>query len=161
MRRKNNAHKKKQTEYKKNLIEDLRLLLLEGKVTTQDDICAELQAKGHQVTQSKISRLIRKLDAIKSRNELGQIVYRLAWEPPPPTTTSQLSSLIIDVVANENIIIIDTSPGAAQLVARILDSHKSKIKMLGCIAGDDSILVAPTSVKTIKDSLREIKTLLF
>ena len=111
--------------------------------------------------QSKISRLIRKLDAIKSKNEFGQIVYRLGREPAPPTTTTQLSNLIIDVVANETIIIVNTSPGAAQLIARVLDYHKDKIQIIGTIAGDDSIFIAPASIKMINDSLREIKNLLF
>ena len=114
---------------KTNLLDDLRQLLLEGKVTTQEDICIALEAKGHQVNQSKISRLIHKLNAIKSKNELGQIVYRLAREPAPPTTSSQLSSLIIDIIANETTIIVNTSPGAAQLVARLLDYHKNKIQI--------------------------------
>lgn len=144
-----------------SLSEDLRLLLLEGKVTKQDDICAELQAKGHHVNQSKISRLIRKLDAVKSKNEQGQVVYRLAREPAPPTTNNQLSNLVIDVVANEVNIIVNTSPGSAQLIARILDYHKEKIQILGTIAGDDTVFIAPTSIKTIHESLREIKNLLF
>src|SRR3990167_7032167 len=143
-----------------SLTEDLRILLLEGSVTTQDDICAALQAKGHHVNQSKISRLIRKLDAIKSKNELGQVAYRLAREPAPPTT-NQLSNLVIDVIANEIIIIVNTSPGAAQLIARVLDYHREKIQIIGTIAGDDSIFVAPSSINTIGDSLREIKNLLF
>lgn len=142
------------------LSEDLRILLVEGRVTTQDDICATLQAKGHHVNQSKISRLIRKLDAIKSKNEQGQIVYRLAREPAPPTTNSQLSNLIIDVIANETTIIVNTSPGAAQLIARVLDYHKDKIQIIGTIAGDDSIFIAPTSINTINDSLKEIRQLL-
>lgn len=144
-----------------SLVNDLRSLLVEGKVTKQEDICAALQAKGHHVNQSKISRLIRKLDAIKSKNELGQVVYRLAREPAPPTTDNHLTSLVIDVIANETLIIVTTSPGAAQLIARILDYHKETIKILGSIAGDDSVFVAPASIKTIKDSLREIKKLLF
>ena len=154
-----------ETLYKENtdqhLIEDLRCLLLEGNVTTQDDICATLQAKGHHVNQSKISRLIRKLDAIKSKNELGQVVYRLGREPAPPTTTTQLSNLIIDVVANETTIIVNTSPGAAQLIARVLDYHRDKIQIAGTIAGDDSIFIAPSSIKTIHHTLTEIKHLLF
>ncbi|STX51440.1 Arginine repressor [Legionella busanensis] len=147
-------------EQEQTLVDDLRQLLLEGKVTTQEDICAALQTKGHYVNQSKVSRLIHKLNAIKSKNELGQIVYRLAREPAPPTTSSQLSSLIIDVVANEAIIIVNTSPGAAQLVARILDYHRDKIEILGTIAGDDSIFIAPKSIKAINYTYQEIKKLL-
>lgn len=144
-----------------HLMDDLRALLLEGKVTKQEDICAVLLKKGHQVNQSKISRLIRKLDAIKSKNEQGQVVYRLAHEPAPPTTASQLSNLLIDAVANETVIIVKTAPGAAQLIARILDYHKEKIQILGTIAGDDTIFVAPTSIKTIQTSLMAIRQVLF
>lgn len=154
------AEKPNKESLDQNLNEDLRLLLLEGSVTTQEDICAALQAKGHHINQSKISRLIRKLDAIKSKNEFGQIVYRLAREPAPPTTTTQLSNLIIDVVANETMIIVNTSPGSAQLIARVLDYHKESMQILGTIAGDDSIFIAPASIKTISDSLKEIKSLL-
>lgn len=145
----------------KDLLEDLRQLLLEGQITKQDDICAFLLEKGHHVNQSKISRLIRKLGAIKAKNELGQIGYRLAREPAPPTTASQLSSLIIDVVSNEAIIIVNTSPGAAQLIARVLDYNKTTLHILGTIAGDDSIFVAPLSINQIKETLKKIKALLF
>lgn len=144
-----------------HLMDDLRALLLEGKVTKQEDICEVLLKKGHQVNQSKISRLIRKLDAIKSKNELGQIVYRLAHEPAPPTISSQLSNLMIDAVANENTILVKTAPGAAQLIARILDYNKEKLKLMGTIAGDDTIFVAPLSIKNIQESLTAIKQLLF
>lgn len=143
------------------LIEDLRQLLLEGQVTTQEDLCSALQAKGHPVNQTKISRLIRKLDAIKSKNELGQVVYRLAREPAPPTKSSQLSHLIINIVANETTIIVNTSPGAAQLVARILDHHRDRLHILGTIAGDDSIFIAPTSINLINEAMKAIKVLLF
>jgi transcriptional regulator of arginine metabolism len=146
---------------KPDLLEDLRQLLLEGKVTRQEDICSVLQAQGHHVNQSKISRLIHKLNATKSKNELGQVVYRLAREPAPPTTSSQLSSLVIDVTANETTIVVNTSPGAAQLVARVLDYNKDSMQILGTIAGDDSIFIAPTSIKAIDDSVKQIKKLLF
>ncbi len=143
------------------LVNDLRGLLLEGKVATQEEVCEALEAVGYTINQSKVSRLLRKVGAVKSKNEQGQIVYRLPLEPAPPTTSSQLSSLIIDVVANEANIIVFTSPGSAQLIARILDYHKKEIQVLATIAGDDAIFVAPISIKNIELSLREIKKLLF
>jgi transcriptional regulator of arginine metabolism len=145
---------------RQNLVDDLKQLLLEGNATTQEDMCFALQGKGHQVNQSKISRLIHKLNAIKSKNEQGQIVYRLEREPAPPTTSSQLSNLIINIVANESLIIVKTSPGAAQLVARMIDYHKDKMQIIGTIAGDDSIFIAPASVHHIEDLVRKIKSLL-
>lgn len=143
------------------LTDDLRRLLIEGQVATQEEVCAALEALGHPVNQSKVSRLLRKIGAVKSKNEQGEIVYRLPMEPAPPTTTSQLSSLVIDVDANESIIIVYTSPGSAQLIARILDYHKKAIQILATIAGDDAIFVAPQSIKNIAYSVREIRKLLF
>ena len=143
------------------LINDLRALLQAGKVTTQEDICAALEALGHVVNQSKVSRLIHKLNAIKSKNEHGEIVYRLPLEPAPAQTSSRLMDLILDIVHNETTIIVRTSPGAAQLVARILDYHKDQLEILGTIAGDDTIFIAPTSNRLIQNSLIKIKTLLF
>ena len=146
---------------KRSLTEDLRSLLLEGKVTTQEGICTTLESRGHAVNQSKVSRLLRKVGAVKSKNEKGQIVYRLPQEPAPPTTASQLSSLIMGVTSNEVNIIVYTSPGSAQLIARILDHNKGKVDILGTIAGDDAIFIAPKSVKTIDASIDKIRALLF
>ncbi len=112
------------------------------------------------MNQSKISRLIRKLDAIKSKNELGEVVYRIAREPAPPTTESQLGHLIISIEANESLILVNTSPGAAQLIARVLDYHRNKLHILGTIAGDDTILIAPSTIKKIPSIVNELKSLL-
>ena len=142
-----------------SLIDDLKKLLLEGKVATQEEVCGALQANNHTINQSKVSRLLRKVGAIKSKNERGEIVYRLPLEPAPPTISSELSTLLIDIVANETTIIVYTSPGSAQLIARILDYHKQSINVLGTIAGDDTILIAPNSSKTIHDSINAIKKL--
>ncbi len=155
------SEKTTRTHQKQNLTNDLRTLLLEGKVTTQEDICAALEEQGHVVNQSKISRLIHKLNAIKSKNEQGQIVYRLPHEPAPPTTTSQLASLVMEALANETTIIVKTSPGAAQLVARMLDYHKERMQILGTIAGDDTIFIAPKSIRRIDQTLEDIRELLF
>ena len=143
------------------LTEDVRDLLSEGKVTTQEGICAALEALGHPTNQSKISRLLRKVGAVKSKNEQGEVVYRLPLEPAPPTMSTQLSALITDIVANETTIIVYTSPGSAQLIARILDHHKKQIRILGTIAGDDAIFIAPISTQKIGDSINEIRKLLF
>lgn len=142
------------------LMDDLKKLLLEGSVTTQEGICTTLQALNHSVTQSKVSRLLRKIGAAKSRNAQGEIVYRLPQEPAPPAISSELSSLIIDIVANETTIIVYTSPGSAQLIARILDHHKQRIDILATIAGDDTILIAPASIKHIKTTITGIRQLL-
>ncbi|MDF1758117.1 MAG: ArgR family transcriptional regulator [Legionellaceae bacterium] len=147
---------KSQDEPIQDILEDLRKLLLQGVNATQETICLELESMGHKVNQSKISRLLRKINAIKVKNDSGEMVYHLPHDATPPPINSSLSELVIDVVANEAMIIIKTSPGAASLIARIID-HK-KCHILGTIAGDDSIFVAPESVHNLEKTMTLIRS---
>ena len=147
-----------EVESSKTILDDLRNLLLHGASATQETMCSALLAKGHRVNQSKMSRLLRKINAIKFKNEQGEMVYHLPHDATPPSINTALSELVIDIVANETTIIISTSPGSASLIARILD-HK-KCQILGTIAGDDAIFVAPESIHTLEQTLGLIKSYL-
>jgi len=53
-------------------------------------------------------------------------------------------------------VVIHTSPGAAQLIARLLDSLGKAEGILGTIAGDDTIFITPArtfSVKQLHDAV--------
>jgi transcriptional regulator of arginine metabolism len=143
---------------KQDILKDLRQLLLHGVSATQETICMELEAMGHRINQSKVSRLLRKVNAIKVKNEMGEMIYHLPHDATPPEISTVLSDLVIDIVANEAMIIIKTSPGSASLIARIID-HK-KCAILGTIAGDDSIFVAPESIKDIEKNITLIRSYL-
>ncbi len=148
------------TDSPQALLDALKALLMGRKANTQEDICAALERQGYEINQSKVSRLLRKIGAIKVVNTKGQTVYSLAREPAPPTLSTTLRELIIDIVANEALVVIFTSPGSASMVARLLDYHQATTKILGTIAGDDTIFVAPKSLKDIPLLIKEIKTLL-
>ena len=130
-----------------SLINDLKGILLQGITATQETICGALEAKGHPINQSKVSRLLRNINAIKSKNDKGEMVYRLPHDVAPPSIRTTLAELVIDIVANESLIIIKTSPGSASLIARIIDDKQCHV--IGTIAGDDTIFVAPQSVEKI------------
>ena len=140
------------------ILDDLRKLLIHGVSATQETICSALEAQGHHVNQSKVSRLLRKINAIKLMNDQGEMVYHLPHDATPPPIDTTLSALIIDIMANETTVIIKTSPGAASLIARIID-HK-KCQILGTIAGDDTIFVAPQSINNIEETLSLIRAFL-
>ncbi|MEE9451708.1 MAG: ArgR family transcriptional regulator [Gammaproteobacteria bacterium] len=139
----------------------LRKHLSQGTTSTQRALCQHLNGLGYEVNQSKISRLLRKLGAIKSKNEQGHIAYGLPREPAPPNKTSLLHQMIIEIRSNETSIIIQTTPGAAAVIARMLDFHRQQSQILGTIAGDDTILVIPQSNPQIKQTLQAIETLLY
>jgi transcriptional regulator of arginine metabolism len=150
--------KKEKTE-SEHLQEALKQLLMEGQASTQEQMCRALESAGYDVNQSKVSRMLKKINAVKAVNVQGQTVYALPREPAPPTLYAPLKSLIADIVANESLVVIFTSPGCASMVARILDHHPQSSEVLGTIAGDDTIFVAPKSVHNIHLLLAEIKAL--
>ena len=135
----------------------LRTLLEEGQISTQEELVAELRSQKFVVTQSTISRDLSRLNAIKTRDASGNIVYRLPadMEAPVPLPASDLKGLLLSVEHNGSLIVIQTAPGSASLVARQLDQSRPE-GVLGTIAGDDTIFVAPSSAKKINETIQTI-----
>ncbi|WP_425483089.1 transcriptional regulator ArgR [Enterobacteriaceae endosymbiont of Macroplea mutica] len=134
-----------------NLIKIFKQLIRQETFSTQTEIVNALQQKGfNNINQSKVSRMLTKLGAVRTRNTKMQMVYCLPLELNYPNTTSPLKNLVLDIDYNDMLIIIHTSPGAAQLIARLLDSLGKAEGILGTIAGDDTILVVPINLlKTV------------
>src|ERR1700722_6487679 len=138
-------------------IELLRKLLEEGQISTQEELVAELRSQKFVVTQSTISRDLSRLNAIKTRDVSGNIVYRLPADIDTPALVpaADLKGLLLSVRHNGSLIIIRTPPGSASLVARQLDQSRPE-GVLVTIAGDDTIFVAPSSAKQINETIQTI-----
>lgn len=143
---------------KADLIVAIQHLLQTKTVGTQERIQEALQRQGFKVNQVKISRILHKIGAIKM-TEGGQIVYRLPTEIVSIRPSDSLKQLILKVDHNESVIVIQTSPGSAQLIARFLDTNDG-LDILGSVAGDDTIFVAPVKTKQIKELFQKIYHLL-
>ena len=135
----------------------LRKILESGKNSTQEELRDMLEAKGHNVNQSTISRDLRKIGAIKGTDNKGRTVYRLSDISQESTFVAQsVGDLILNITHNDSMIVIQTSPGSASLVARHLDMNKPA-DILGTIAGDDTIFVAPSKDFSIKQTITAIR----
>lgn len=135
----------------------LRKLLEQGKNSTQEELREMLESKGHDVNQSTISRDLRKIGAIKGTDNKGRTIYRLSETAGETTFVNQsVPDLITSISHNDSMIVIHTSPGSASLVARHLDMNRPA-NILGTIAGDDTIFVAPSKEFTIKQTIAAIK----
>ena len=114
--------------------------------------CQALQEEGFEnINQSKVSRMLTKFGAVRTRNAKMEMVYCLPAELGVPTTSSPLKNLVLDIDYNDAVVVIHTSPGAAQLIARLLDSLGKAEGILGSIAGDDTIFTTPARGFTVKD----------
>lgn len=133
----------------------LRTLLVEGRLGTQDELRDELERQKFKVTQSTVSRDLRKLGAVRAIDPRGLTVYRLP-EEPKIMTGGPLGELVSGMRANQSLIVIQTLPGSASLIARHLDQLKPA-GILGTIAGDDTIFVAPASKSSIRSTMTAIE----
>jgi transcriptional regulator of arginine metabolism len=101
-------------------------------IATQEELRAVLAERGHDVTQATLSRDLAQLGAHRTAHG-----YELSDAPP-----TLLPDLVRSVDDNGTLVVIHTAPGAAHVVASALDRAKP-IEILGTIAGDDAIFVAP------------------
>ncbi|AOZ67747.1 TPA: transcriptional regulator ArgR [Haemophilus influenzae] len=143
-----------------NLTHAFKELLNQERFGSQSEIVDALKKQGFTgINQSKISRMLSKFGAVRTRNTKMEMVYCLPNELSVPNTSSPLKNLVLDVDHNAMLIIIKTTPGAAQLIARLLDSIGKSEGILGTIAGDDTIFVTPTNDKPIDELLQNIQRL--
>lgn len=136
----------------------LRKLIREGEASTQDELCKALRKQDYDVTQSTVSRDLRKIGAMKAINADGETIYRLPEDHRINAHRNHdFSALILEVAANENTIVIHTTPGSASLVASAMDSQRATLGILGTLGGDDTIFIAPVSLKKISQTIQKIK----
>ncbi|SEK94542.1 transcriptional regulator, ArgR family [Colwellia chukchiensis] len=142
------------------LVQAFKALLKQEQFSSQGDIADALKAQGFDnISQSKVSRMLSKFGAVRTRNARQEMVYCLPAELGVPTAKSPLKQLVLDIEHNDVMVIVRTSPGAAQLIARLLDSLSKSDGVLGTIAGDDTIFIAPTDVQNIKFTIAKLEAL--
>jgi transcriptional regulator of arginine metabolism len=142
------------------LIKAFREILKTESYGSQGEIVLALKNLGFEnISQSKVSRMLSKFGAVRTRDARGDMVYCLPPELGMPTAKSPLKQLVLDIVHNNVMVIIRTSPGAAQLIARLLDSLSHTDGVLGTIAGDDTIFIAPADIKKIDDLRQRVQDL--
>ncbi len=141
--------------------EQIISIITNYEIETQEELISKLQASGHDVTQATVSRDIRELKLVKVATGHGGYRYML---PPHKNVTmnvrfnSALAESIITVDYALNNIVIKTYPGLANAVATGIDGLNIS-DILGCVAGDDTILIVTRTVETaedISDRIREL-----
>ena len=147
-------------ESTENLEQVFKSLLKEERFSSQAEIADALIERGfNNINQSKVSRMLSRYGAIRTRNSKMDMVYTLPEDQGFPTASSSIKSLVLDINHNDYIIVIHTSPGSAQMIARMLDSVRKSEGILGTIAGDDTIFITPkigTSIKELIESITEM-----
>lgn len=117
-----------------------------------------LKQNGIKVTQATLSRDLNELGIVRVPTTHGY-TYKIGVDGNEATIKNRVAEEIISVKANENVIVVKTFLGRAQGVAVFLDKQRAP-EILGTLAGDDTIIIIPQSVKKIKKIIEQIKTIL-
>lgn len=130
-------------------------LIRKHEIETQEELSDYLQKEGYQVTQATVSRDIRELKLTKVAMSNGRQKYAALTD-----NSEDLSEKYIRVFRDgfvsmdmaQNMLVIKTVSGMAMAVAAAIDAmHLHEI--VGCIAGDDTIMCA---VRSVDDTIEVI-----
>jgi transcriptional regulator of arginine metabolism len=110
-------------------------------IGTQDELLAALAQQGFAATQATLSRDLAQLGARRVSRPEGGTVYELDGAAER-SGLGALRGLVQEITANASLVVIRTHPGSAPAIARAIDLGDVP-EVLGTIAGDDTIFVAP------------------
>jgi len=120
-------------------------ILRSRRVSTQEELLDALGAEGYRATQATLSRDLARLGARRVSRPEGAF-YELP-DDGPGGALAPLRGLVTGVAANGSLAVIRTQPGSASTVAHAID-RAGLDAVLGTIAGDDTIFVAPAGAVT-------------
>ncbi len=132
-------------------------------VETQEELAAALNARGIRVTQATVSRDIKELRLLKVLTSSGK--YKYATSDQAENNLSErfvrmLSESMLSVSYANNMIVVKTLSGSANVAAEALDNmHWPEV--LGTLAGDNTIFLVirsnedtPAVVSRIREMMK-------
>ncbi len=126
-------------------------LVEKNEIETQEELGELLKNAGFTVTQATISRDIRELKLTKVAIDLDRqkyIVLRSHNSEMNEKYARILRDSFVSMAKAQNILVVKTVPGMAMAAAAALDALQVD-GIVGCIAGDDTIMCA---IRTEKET---------
>ena len=138
---------------------EIRGLVADSEIGSQDELRRKLFRLGHRVTQATLSRDIHELGLLKTPEG-----YRLPQgedaELALPSIERLIQTFVYEVRTALNQVVIKTSAGSAQPVSAAIDAEEWD-GVVGTIGGDDTILAVTTdsrAAERLAQRLRQLMT---
>ena len=146
----------------KNARQEAILKLIEQyEIETQEELAARLGDAGVNATQATMSRDIRALALHKVQGSGGRLHYAVRTESQEDLSgryKRALEDAFVSVDISMNIAVIHTVSGMAMAAAAAID-HLGWEEVLGCIAGDDTIIAvirSPEMAEVVRKRIESI-----
>lgn len=138
-------------------------LIMTHDIETQEELADYLNAAGFPTTQATVSRDIRDLKLTKVPTETGRQKYIILRTPDEDLSDKYrrvLKDGYISMDMAQNMLVIKTISGMAMAVAAAIDAMNWN-EVVGCIAGDDTIMCAVRTVESTADVMEKISKIVF
>ena len=142
--------------------EKIKELIRQYDIDTQEELAARLNEAGFKVTQATVSRDIRALKMTKVADGEGRSRYAILQELPSglgDKYTRVLLDALLTIDQGQNLVVVRTVPGMAMGVAAALDALEWE-EILGCIAGDDTVMCAARTTEEASGVVKRLKGIL-
>ena len=130
-------------------------------IEAQEELASALNARGIRVTQATVSRDIKELRLLKVLTPSGKYKYATGDQADNNLTDRfirMLAESLLSVSSANNLIVVKTLSGSANVAAEALDSmHWPEV--LGTLAGDNTVLLIIRSNEetlTVTSRIREM-----
>ena len=127
-------------------------------IETQEELADRLNSEGYNVTQATVSRDIRELKLTKVSDGTGRQKYVILDGKDNSMSDKFIRILkeaYVSVDMAQNILVVKTVSGMAMAVAAAIDAMPWP-EIVGCIAGDDTIMCAVRTVDDTKNLMDKI-----
>src|SRR6266511_3139267 len=134
-------------------------LVSRKRISTQFELLDALAGEGCRITQATVSRDIRELGLEKVRDPLGRPRY-VAPQSARRTDPREALATILDQFGRSatpagNVVVLQSELGSAPAIARAIDQLEHE-RIVGTLAGDDTVLVVAPSERDAKSLAREL-----
>ncbi len=131
-------------------------------VETQEQLLESLREAGYHSTQATISRDIKELRIVKELTGMGTYRYTTSQGEVTGSFSSRLNAIFRECVTGfdyaQNVVVIHTLPGLASAAGSAIDAMNLSV-ILGCLAGDDTVMVVMRDNNAAAAFCGEIKNL--
>ncbi|HIW80208.1 MAG TPA: arginine repressor [Candidatus Acetatifactor stercoripullorum] len=131
-------------------------------IETQEELAGYLKEAGFSVTQATVSRDIRELKLSKVPSGNGKQKYVVLKQEDSHLGDKYIRVLkdgFVSMDMAQNILVVKTVSGMAMAVAAAVDAMKFP-EIVGCIAGDDTIMVAVRTVEETRTLMDKIHAMI-
>ena len=143
---------------KKKRHEKIIDLITQYEVETQEELVERLRADGYEVTQATVSRDIREIKLSKMPHGRGRQKY-VAFDGEETHLGDKYARVLkegyVSMDLAQNLLVLKTVSGMAMAVAAAVDDMKIE-EVVGCIAGDNTVMMAMRSVQDARVVMEKI-----